>query len=876
MADGTLIFDTKLDLSEYQKALKTLQGSAKSGATDIEIDVTVDDSKAKKAAKQVQSTLENTDAEIKVGAEADSADARQAAQQVEREAEKADPKVKVKTDVDTADVKGDVDDLADEVKDGLRRAGDPFNSSGDIEIDARVNTSGVSDEMRSTARRASGVGDIIKGAIGANIIQEAGEKLIDFAKDAVMAASDLEEVQNVVDVTFGSAADEINKFATDGAKAFGLTELQTKKYAGTLGSLFKSMGLGQDEVTDMSIAMSGLVGDMASFYNLDYETAFEKLRSGISGETEPLKQLGVNMSVANLEAFSLSQGIQKTYEEMTEAEKATLRYNYIMQATADAQGDFARTSDGFANQVRMFQNNMDSLKAKVGEALLPALNSALNLVNGIFDGSAGIGGKTQLQQEIDAAAESLSGVETNITNLKNQYANTVLKIGIEYESSQALLDDYEKLSSLEALSDEDLEQMKTIVERLVEIYPQLEQYVGKDGLFSKEAGEVRALTAEYKALAEQKAYTQMVEGIYGEYLKANFEYATLGEKSNQANAEVASLEDQYNKLISLSQQLEQLGGFDPLSMKDPAKVQQTADALQAYIDAFGPLDEGLLNRLSEAGIDIGTFMSSLGDTSQLDPEGIQSLFATVSEIYNSTDLRDSIATTQEQLTAAQEASTTAAQALSDGLGVLQTAQSELDTALATYSQMTGDSASEIVSSVQSQLESGGATIATSAGEINAKMAKGIGNTEAIGSATQTALGIVGDIVGGYTPPTIKIPVVADLSNFSLPSGNVPVGPVARDGSHATGLNYVPYDNYVANLHRGESVLRADDAAAWRAAKKSGGSSGSMDAVADALSDLAAQPVNVYIDSEKVGEAVRGTVSRGQNSMSRSRATGVVK
>lgn len=880
MADGSLIFDTKLDITEYQKALKTLQSSAKSGVNDIELDVTVDDGKAKKAAKQIQSTLENTDAEIKVGAEADSTDARQAAQQVEREAEKADPKVKVKTDVDTADVKGDVDDLADEVKAGLRRAGDPFNSSGDIEIDARVDTKGMNDDMRGMGNIAGSVGNIIKGGLAVGVIQEAGEKLLDFAKDAVNIASDLQEVQNVVDVTFGSAADDINKFATDGAKAFGLTELQTKKYAGTLGSLFKSMGLGQDEVTDMSIAMSGLVGDMASFYNLDYETAFEKLRSGISGETEPLKQLGVNMSVANLEAFALSQGIKETYENMDEAEKATLRYNYIMQATADAQGDFARTSDGFANQVRMFQNNMDSLKAKVGEALLPALNSALNLVNGIFDGS-GVGVETQLQKDIEAAAESLGDVETNITNLKNDYANTILQIRVEYERSQDLLDDYEKLSNLEVKTDADLEQMKAIVQTLAEQYPELEEYIGKNGLFKAEIAEVDNLITKYKELAQQKAYATMLEGIYLEYTKSTFEFETLREKSEQAQTQVDDLQNQYSELESLTQKFNELGSFYPGAEQNPEKVQQAADAFQSYINAFGGLDSSMIENLSQSGVDINSFINSLGDTSNLDQSAIQDLFAAVNEIYNSADFGSKFDEITSSLTAAQESAGTASEALTEGIGTLQTAKGELETALSAYSQMTGDTSSEIVKAIQTSLEDSGTTIATSAGEMSAKAAAEFGKPEVFSAATTTALGGVTSALMAYTAPDIKVKVVPDLSGLAGIASKVGalIGgavKVATDGSHATGLDYVPYDNYVANLHRGESVLRADDAAAWRAGQKSGGSGGNMGAVADALSDLAAQPVNVYIDSEKVGEAVRGTVSRGQNSMSRSRAKGVGK
>ena len=120
---------------------------------------------------------------------------------------------------------------------------------------------------------------------------------------------------------------------------------------------------------------------MASFYNLDVEQAFEKIRSGISGETEPLKQLGINMSVANLEAFALANGIGTAYDKMSQAEQATLRYNYLMAQTADAQGDFAKTSDSFANQQRILQLQINDLSASLGEKLLPYLNDVLITIN---------------------------------------------------------------------------------------------------------------------------------------------------------------------------------------------------------------------------------------------------------------------------------------------------------------------------------------------------------------------------------------------------------------------------------------------------------------------------------------------------------------
>ena len=205
-----------------------------------------------------------------------------------------------------------------------------------------------------------------------------------FGTYAVKMASDLNEVQNVVDTTFESSSETINKFAKSAAEQFGISELSAKQFTGTMGAMLKSMGLGNKDITDMSIALSGLAGDMASFYNLDPEEAFEKLRSGISGETEPLKQLGINMSVVNLEAFAMSKGITKSYDSMTQAEQATLRYQYIMETTADAQGDYSKTADSTANKTRTTMLQFQTLSAELGQQLLPIVNDVLGALQSVI------------------------------------------------------------------------------------------------------------------------------------------------------------------------------------------------------------------------------------------------------------------------------------------------------------------------------------------------------------------------------------------------------------------------------------------------------------------------------------------------------------
>lgn len=258
-----------------------------------------------------------------------------------------------------------------------------------------------------------------------------GKKLLDIGKDALQAASDLEEVQNVVDVTFGESASTIDKWAKQAGSSFGLTETQAKKFASTLGAMMKSAGMSGKEIVNMSTDLAGLAADMASFYNLDFETAFQKIRSGISGETEPLKQLGVNMSVANLEAFALTQGITKAFDKMTQGEQTMLRYQYMMQATADAQGDFARTSDGYANSLRLMQTEIETLKTKLGEVLIPVIKDVVQEINGMIEMlTPKQGSKTVLDEfaEIDLDTASKIAEIERTAKEANALSETLKKI----------------------------------------------------------------------------------------------------------------------------------------------------------------------------------------------------------------------------------------------------------------------------------------------------------------------------------------------------------------------------------------------------------------------------------------------------------------
>lgn len=237
-------------------------------------------------------------------------------------------------------------------------------------------------------KRIGIVGEIASGQFLGNMFVNGVNTVINgitgSIDESIGLASDLVETQNVVDVTFEDSASTINKWAQEALNAYGITETKAKQYSSTLGAMLKSMGIADDQVLQMSMDMAGLAADMASFYNLDHDTAFEKIRSGISGENEPLKALGINMSVANLNAFALEKGMNKAFDKMSQAEQATLRYQYLLEATKDAQGDFARTGDSFSNEMRKLQTNLDRIKTEFGKGLLGVVTPAISLLNNVL------------------------------------------------------------------------------------------------------------------------------------------------------------------------------------------------------------------------------------------------------------------------------------------------------------------------------------------------------------------------------------------------------------------------------------------------------------------------------------------------------------
>ena len=251
-----------------------------------------------------------------------------------------------------------------------------FNITGTEQLQRVQNTlQNVDQRINKFGKNMSSVGKSLTLGLTLPIVGLIGK--------SVMLASDLVESSNVVNETFKGSANEVTNWAGTLNKSFGIVKLEAMQYSGAMGAMLVSSGLSTKASKDMAMGLVELTGDMSSFYNLGHEEMWTKIRSGISGETEPLKALGINMSVANLEAYALSQGINKSWKSMTQAEQVTLRYNYLMKTTSSAQGDFSRTSGGFANQLKILQGQLTNVGTSIGTILLPYFNSGIKIVNNL-------------------------------------------------------------------------------------------------------------------------------------------------------------------------------------------------------------------------------------------------------------------------------------------------------------------------------------------------------------------------------------------------------------------------------------------------------------------------------------------------------------
>lgn len=259
------------------------------------------------------------------------------------------------------------------------------DSVGRIALDLEVNSSNFKKQMSGITKTAkgqtSGLISMFKKVGLAAAAAFSVKAIVGFSKSCIHLGSDLAEIQNVVDSTFGSMSSSVNQWAKDAMTAYGLSEKTAKEYVGQLGAMSKAFGNSTETAYNQATTLAALVGDVASFYNLSTDEAFTKLKAVYTGETEALKSLGVVMTQAALDEYALAEGYGKTTAKMSEQEKVALRLSFVQARLATASGDFVRTSDGWANQTRVLSLRFDALKASIGQGLIAALRPAVVMLN---------------------------------------------------------------------------------------------------------------------------------------------------------------------------------------------------------------------------------------------------------------------------------------------------------------------------------------------------------------------------------------------------------------------------------------------------------------------------------------------------------------
>lgn len=244
---------------------------------------------------------------------------------------------------------------------------------GELIVKIGADASGLTKELKksegnlqSFSKRMEAIGTKMKN-IGSTMTAAVTLPVLAMGAASFKLASDYQESLNKVDVAFQGNAEEVKAWSKTTLKSFGIAKGTALDMAATYGDMATSMGLSTQQAADMSTSMVGLAGDLASFKNIGIDQANTALAGIFTGETESLKQLGIVMTQANLDEYALSQGIKKKTKDLTQAEQVQLRYNYVMEKTRNAQGDFARTGGGAANQMRIFGESLKELGATMGK-----------------------------------------------------------------------------------------------------------------------------------------------------------------------------------------------------------------------------------------------------------------------------------------------------------------------------------------------------------------------------------------------------------------------------------------------------------------------------------------------------------------------------
>lgn len=317
---------------------------------------------------------------------------------------------------------------------------------GSIRINTKLNTDGFNSGIKSMMGSLGGITKLLGIALST-------ASLIKFGKESIGLASDLAEVDNVVNKAFGNMRSEMDALADSAIKNLGMSRLMAYQTGSTFMSMGKSMIANSEDAKNMALSLTKLTANMASFFNVSQDLASIALKSIYTGETETLKQYGVVMTEVNLKQFAQEQGIRKSYAAMTQSEKVMLRYQYVMNQLSYIGDDFIDTQDSWANQTRILSEQWKELLTILGSGLITVLTPIVKGLNMIVSALINVGNTIsnilssvfgiQMQQmsATAAAAEDVAGGYADAADSMGDYADATKKAAKAAKGALAPFDD---------------------------------------------------------------------------------------------------------------------------------------------------------------------------------------------------------------------------------------------------------------------------------------------------------------------------------------------------------------------------------------------------------------------------------------------------
>lgn len=353
--------------------------------------------------------------------------------------------------------------------------------------------SGVTNAPTASKREAESAGGTLAnsfaaGFLKARVIEKTVDAAFQFVEKGIDTASQLAEVQNVIDTAFGGSAESANEWAKAAKSAYGMSELTAKRYLGQFRQEWASLGnLPTETMDEMSMAMVGLVGDYASFMDSDFETAAKRVNAVITGNTQAIEQWGVSLHAATLEEYAASIGMDEKYKKMSELEKRMLRYNYVMEVSKNVQGDFVKTQGSYSNQMRLLQENMNDIGASIGSSLLPVLTSVVSGLNSLVNPEKDL-------------ADTIGGIDA-------AYSKTLESLNSQKVEVDAMISRLASLSGNSKLTQEQQAEWERVLSSLSATLP------GVNALIGEQAGEIQGGADALKAYSDNYFEMQRREAM---------------------------------------------------------------------------------------------------------------------------------------------------------------------------------------------------------------------------------------------------------------------------------------------------------------------------------------------------------------------------